>query len=586
MHSSGACRLLVLVIACLAPAIGAAEEQPAASAAEQVRVSRVEQMPNIPQPFRMRDWRQVARDYDSLVFDLNAKGEYFPLVWIDRSRVNFDEDTFGLYVTMADPRCGPHVNDGQYHDAINDIPAVLSGTLVGIDKRRQGGWNWAGMLKAYFNRANGRNVFLQHIREFDAWKTGGGYNIDFWQVVFPNVAFFQLAHFYPNEPGFTELMRTVADRFHAATGILLSSPRGFGWSVFDFQRMTPVTNRITQKTGQPDTAAAFAWIQYMAYARFRDPKYLETAKAAMAAYHRERRNPRYELFPPPGAYLAARLNAELGLDYDVERLVNWCFDDDSYVWPGTQVLVKRFGEYDVSGLFAVRDRAYLMETFQMAGALVPLVRYDPRFARAIGKWMLNAANAARLFYPEELPDANQSAPEYKGLVRNVIAYEALTLKNGGPYAERDDWIIIGPDGKRQLFPKVSQFSLYNSSHAGFFGGIISRTNEEKILQLDCLKTDFFRDKAYPTYLYFNPHAKPKAIRVDAGERRVDLYDAVSKAFVKKNVRGATSVRLAADSAAVIVLVPTGAKLTRSGSRLVADGVVVDFAASKTRQTRQ
>ena len=71
-------------------------------------------------------------------------------------------------------------------------------------------------------------------------------------------------------------------------------------------------------------------------------------------------------------------------------------------------MVGRWGEYDISGLIGARDRVLLMNTFDTASPLVPLVRDDPRFARAIGKWMLNAVNAARLFYPEELPAKHQA----------------------------------------------------------------------------------------------------------------------------------------------------------------------------------
>jgi hypothetical protein len=57
-----------------------------------------------------------------------------------------------------------------------------------------------------------------------------------------------------------------------------------------------------------------------------------------------------------------------------------------------------------------------------------------------------------------------------------------------------------------------------------------------------------------------------------------LYDAASKRWIKKNAQGKTGVRLARDSAAVIVAVPAGAKTEHKGKRLLADGVVVDYFA--------
>ncbi len=45
---------------------------------------------------------------------------------------------------------------------------------------------------------------------------------------------------------------------------------------------------------------------------------------------------------------------------------------------------------------ADRGYAFSMNTFITAMPMVPLVRYEDRYSREIGKWMLNAANAARL----------------------------------------------------------------------------------------------------------------------------------------------------------------------------------------------
>ncbi len=212
-----------------------------------------------------------------------------------------------------------------------------------------------------------------------------------------------------------------------------------------------------------------------------------------------------------------------------------------------------------------------MNTFDTASALVPLVRYDPRFARAVGKWMLNAANAARLLYPDEMPAKYQAAEDLKDTVKSVIAYEAISPnRNGQPiFADRDDW---GPETRG----RISQFSLYGSSHVGIFGAIIHRTSVEKILMLDCLATDFFRDTAYPTYLLFNPCADGKDVQIDLGPKRVDLYDAVSQRVIAKNVCGATLLRLPEDSAVVLVLTPPGGKITHQGSKRVIDGVVIDY----------
>ena len=123
--------------------------------------------------------------------------------------------------------------------------------------------------------------------------------------------------------------------------------------------------------------------------------------------------------------------------------------------------------------------------------LIPLVRYDRRYAVAMGKWMLNVANSARLCYPYEIDDDHQYLPQSKSITRNVIAYEGLKkvdaystekFKGVSPVALGDgpNWVVSQPE--------LSMFSIYGSGHVGIFGSIIRKTNVYKILQLNCLAT--------------------------------------------------------------------------------------------------
>ncbi len=56
---------------------------------QQIDLPRVEQMPNQPKPYEMRDWKQVAQDYDSYVFDFSLSGTYLPLIWLKENTVNY-----------------------------------------------------------------------------------------------------------------------------------------------------------------------------------------------------------------------------------------------------------------------------------------------------------------------------------------------------------------------------------------------------------------------------------------------------------------------------------------------------------------
>jgi hypothetical protein len=312
-------------------------------------------------------------------------------------------------------------------------------------------------------------------------------------------------------------------------------------------------------------------VEYAAWKRFGDPERLAAAEACMKFLQERKQNPYYEVLMPWGALIAARMNAELGRRYDVDKMVNWCFGL-SDCRGGWGVVVQNWGGYDCAGLAGSVDNrggyAFAMNTFAQAGALVPLVRYDPRYARAIGKWMLNLANAARLFYPRETP--HQCCGFWKGDPEGVIAYEGL----------RREWQGMSPcatgDPVAMHWGPKTDLGLYGSGYAGILGGIVRKTNVEGILQLDCLATDFYRDEAYPTFLLYNPHAAAKTVRLDLGSRAKRLYDAATHRTLKSGVSGRTALRIPGDTALVLVIAPADARIAHDGARLRIGGVVADF----------
>ena len=95
--------------------------------------------------------------------------------------------------------------------------------------------------------------------------------------------------------------------------------------------------------------------------------------------------------------------------------MNQCFDPRGrpQARPGWGVISDRWQGQDAHGLVGSttdgEGYAFAMNTFQWAGALVPLARYDTRYAHDIGKWMLNLANASRLFYPNAHDAEHQSS---------------------------------------------------------------------------------------------------------------------------------------------------------------------------------
>jgi len=121
-------------------------------------------------------------------------------------------------------------------------------------------------------------------------------------------------------------------------------------------------------------------------------------------------------------------------------------------------------------------------------------------------------------------------------------------------------------------------SLYSGAMTGFLGGRIAKTQVEGILRIDLLAFDTFRDRAWPTFLIYNPHSQDKTICLDVGNRRANIYDAASKRFIARQVRGAAGVVIPADRAIVAVITPADGKVSREGRRLIVDGVVADYSA--------
>ncbi len=531
---------------------------------QQIALPRIDQMPNIPSPYLMRDWKSVARGYDSLVFNLQLTGQYLPVVWINTNTVNYPgQNSFGLHTVVG-------TTSPLSAEAINCLPAIIGASLAGIDKHDQGGYNWALMCQEWFNKRVAQNVYKNHPVD--------DMGDDWWYETMPNVFFYQLNDLYPGTGDFNNEFTTVADRWLQAVKAMGGSTTPWqipnmdhrGWYL---QTMTPYDAGVHE----PEASGAIGWLLYNAWVKTGDPKYRIGSELAMDFLSAYPSNPSYELQLSYGTYLAARMNAELGTTYDVQKMANWCFDVGPLRSWGA--MVGTWGANSCSGLIGEvngsNDYAFIMNTFEQIGALVPMVRYDDRFARAIGKWALNAANAARLFYPKFLPSANQDSYQWANQYdsNSVIAHEALRQSNGSltPYATGD--AIAGGWG-------LTNLALYGSSHVGILGGIIDTTNVPMILKLDVLKTDYYHPAAYPTYLFFNPYDSSKSVEIDVGSGQKDLYDAVTNQFLVTGASGLTSFIIPGSSAALIVVTPSGGTPTYVLDKMLINDTVVDYRSGQ------
>lgn len=538
---------------------------------EQVTINRIDSMPDIPVTYQMLDWKKKARDFDKFVFDWENTSKVGPLIWLDNARRNIDQPTFGLYTAVKDIRQGKNVNNGEFHESLNSLAAILGAGLVGIDKTNQDGYNYVKMAQNYFNSDTGWNIVMNNTTSSVGSK-GGGYGRDWWYDVLPNALYYAVCDVFPGVDGAESIQKSIAEQFTKADSVLNGN---YDYSYFDYGKMRGGINHIPF---QQDVAGGHAYVLLCAYRKFGDVRYLNHSKSAIEALLSQKESRFYEALLPLGVYTAAYLNATEGANYDVQKLLNWVFDDCKSPTgrTGWGIIVGKWGDYDVSGLQgSITDGggyAFLMNSIKPAWPFVPMVKYQPQYAKAIGKWMLNNASACRLFYPGYIDEKHQWAPELKDITNNNIAYEGLrkfddygkeSLKGVSPVAIGDGpkWI----DGN----PTESMFSVYSSSPVGILGAIVDTTNVKGILKLDCNATDFYASRPYPVYLYYNPYDIDEHINYQT-KQAVDLFDIVSKKYVARGISKDGVFTIPAKEACIIVELPAGTELSLDGKHIWAN----------------
>ena len=193
---------------------------------QQITISRIEKMPNLPTPYDMRNWKQVAMGFDSLVFNFNKTGTYLPLIWQDGNTINYPgHDRFGLHTVVGTPYPGSA-------EAINVLPAVIGASLVGINKSNQNGVNWVLMCEEFFNNRPDENVYLNN------YVTQSGH--DWWYDTMPNVFFYQLYDLYPNAGDFEYQFTMVADRWLEAVVHMGGSDTPWHRPYMNYRAVRPV----------------------------------------------------------------------------------------------------------------------------------------------------------------------------------------------------------------------------------------------------------------------------------------------------------------------------------------------------------
>lgn len=246
----------------------------------------------------------------------------------------------------------------------------------------------------------------------------------------------------------------------------------------------------TGGTLMPHSAAGIAWLQLMAYKRLTNApnrnEYLLDADQALSYLQAVPFNPAHDVLLPYGTLAAARMNAEHGLNHDVGKLINWHFDegDTNDVNEHTGVAVGLYGTnasaVPVDGLVGKTglQKVYPVNTFMSAGILAPVARYDQRYAKPIGKWLLNLASNARFFYSgtNGVASTNQTSAEW---CNSYDTNSALTYE----FLANEGWM-------------VTKAAEYSTDYSNLYENFTSAGTDLQATNSTALSAREFKDKKY------------------------------------------------------------------------------------------
>jgi hypothetical protein len=524
-------------------------DSPSAGAGINSLVPYIESFPPLPNPLVIRDWRQTALDYHRLAFDRTETGPLLPLLYeyAANTAAGYSGPAFGLPSYVGRP-----LDSGE---ALTALGAVLGATLAGLDMASLNGMDRVHECEVFYSIVNGHGLVLNNVNS-----QGSG---SAWYDIFPSALFYQIGSRYPGRPSLETKMAAIAESWLASLPVLSNNWEHTG---FNFATLRPVDLAWRE----PDMAIGIAWLEYMAYSKFHDARYLAAADACMTQMNSRDLNPFYETLGFFGPPLAARMNAELGRNYATGKHLNWIFASTSDARPGWGCESARWGNYDAYGLMgSTTDSsgyAFSMNSYAAAGIIAPVVRYEPQYGRLLGRWLLHAAANANLFYPSTLPATMQSSSAW---VRQTgvqsISYEGVrNLGATTPYATGD---ATAP---------IQDFNPYGAWGSGWLAALFQTSNIPAILQIDCVATEAFPPATCPTRLFYNPYPVIKQVAVSVGPEPAHIYNVSAGAFLAANVTGTIMLALAPDSAMVLALCPSTNAISQSGRFLRSGAAVIDY----------
>lgn len=547
-------------------------------------VPAVERMASLPEPLDVRDWARVALQYYGRVFDPSVTGSGFPALQVDRTN-----GAFGVKSYL----------DGEIRqESMACLGGVLGMRLVGLDAHAQHAFDFAQACKRWFDPETG---CYRH----SPGQRGGQIHADIYGY-WPALQGMLFADLWPEDAEFVRHRDAAIAAFDAISrGCGCPDKPDFDVLGWDLKKGCP--GGRNEPMNRLSHAPTVAWVLMVGAALQNDTPMAERARAALKWQFAQKRG-RYEMTFLPAVVTAARLNrmpggAKCPLDLDAAMRV-WFGDYPAEANTWAITAGTRCGGISCDGLDGARwgkagFYAFAMGSLQGPAWLVPAARYDTRYARAIAKYALHAANSARLLQGYGLTNGQQDHAVWKQAhdAGQLLFYEGLKAwspdpaRSYTPYATGDPMLLGWGKGRNKI-PRAEyvarrdkefaggcgNLALYMGNQVGFLGGILRLTNVPGVLAWDCLATDWYHAPAWPTTLVYNPHALSQKVELalPAGTR---FYEAAAGVAVDVERLSAerACVTFGADTARVLVAVPATAEVVRQpDGRVLAEGRVIAY----------
>ena len=395
-----------------------------ASAQHQLSLAPMNLLPNAPTTYQMRDWHATAMNFDALAFNTTATGQFLPIpIRDDTPESPFLTVAYELPSYVGDNRF--YGNGEPFAEGIPTLGAVLGSTLMGIDKSA-GPLNWVSMTREYYINRNNEFIMMN--------RTDSASGHSAWYDIFPNILFYAIADRYPNETYLNSIQNQIDSRFFTAVNVMTA-----GGTAPEFQlvrlRFFGQRAALQRHLARAEYGARHgldAACRVLAQSRFRIP--------ALPRFTCRPLIGRWTITKPElpiritkcltgfGAYAAARMNAEHGGNYNIHKYLDWVFSRSAARPDMIMISGEQWGGQDVGGLMGgmrpccsnpVQGYAFAMNTYVDVIAVLPIARYEDRYSRSIGKWMLNAANAVAACFTATCTGLAINLPSSGRAIRNI-----------------------------------------------------------------------------------------------------------------------------------------------------------------------